>query len=189
MNAATLSATYRKFTENITTSYQDNVEYSTLTFIDYNDENQIEEQRIYTDDFKTNDVESVEGFFEDISNQHSVTNVDTNAQTSITFDPEIPYSSPANITWMGQTWGLDNVPIKYDSLQVFGNDIPYSTNYFEKNIILRIPNRFSLYNDFGKISKSSVENDGWVEFNVTGAMVTPADGQVYYTSNIEKFLD
>ena len=190
MNAPTLRATYRKFTENVTTSYTDTVEHSTLTFLDYY-EGEIKEQRIYKDDFKNNEVESVEGFFKDVSSQHSVTNVDTNAQAEMLFDPEIPHSSPANITWTGPTWSSDNVPIKYDSLQVIdeNNQIISSTNKYEKKIILRIPNRYSLYNDFGKISKSSVENEGWVEIEVTGAMVTPADGQVYYTSDIDAFTD
>lgn len=68
MNAAMLSATYRKFTENITTTYLDSFEYSTLTVIDYN-EGEVEERRIYKDNFKTNEGTSAEGFFRDLSNE------------------------------------------------------------------------------------------------------------------------
>jgi hypothetical protein len=59
---------------------------------------------------------------------------------------------------------------------------------FEKEIIIRIPNRFSLYNDFGKVSKFSVEDGGWVEFKVKGMLITPPDGQVYYTSDVDSFV-
>ncbi|MBA7484894.1 hypothetical protein ES707_20425 [subsurface metagenome] len=188
MNAETLSATYRKFTKNITTTYIDSFKYSTLTVIDYN-EGEVEEHRIYKDDFETSEGTSAEGFFEDLFNKHAITNVDTGAQSTVRFDPEIPYSHPANISWTGETWGSDNVPVKYDSLQVIGGDDSYSTNYFEKTIIIRIPNRYSLYNDFGKISRSKVENDGWVEFEVEGIFITPEDGQVYYTSDVYAFKD
>jgi len=186
MNAETLSATYRKFTKDITTTYVDSFKFSTLTVIDYN-EGKVEEHRIYKDDFKTNEGTSAEGFFEDLSNKHAITNVDTGAQSTVHFDSEIPYSHPANISWKGETWGSDNVPVKYDSLQVIGEDNSYSTNYFEKTIIIRIPNRYSLYDDFGKTSKSKVENDGWVEFEVEGVFITPENGQVYYTSDVYAF--
>lgn len=183
-NAHMLSASYRKFTETVTTRYTDAFEYSTLTMIDFN-EGEIEEQRIYKDEFKNNEVYGAEGFFEDLSYEHAITVIDTGAQSTIRFDPEIPYTHPANVSWEGETWGVDNVPVKYDSLQVIGDGYSYSTNHFERNIIVRIPNRYSIYNDFGK--NANPLNDGWVEFETEGMLVTPGDGRVYYTSDVYSF--
>ncbi|KKM94115.1 hypothetical protein LCGC14_1201570, partial [marine sediment metagenome] len=187
-NAPVLRATYRKFTENITTTYIDTFEQSTITVINW-EEGEIAEQRIYTDSFKTGEIEEVSEFFSGLSTEHSVTNIDTGQQYTVDFDPNIPFTHPADLTWQSETWGSDNIPIKYDSLQVIGDESFYSTNVFERTIIIRIPNRFSLYNDYGKTSRSQVENDGWVEFKVKGVLITPPDGQVYYTSDVESFID
>ena len=188
LNAGFLQATYRKFTENITTTYIDNFEQSTLTIIDFDDEGQIEEQRIYTDDFDTGEVDSIELFFSDLTTEHSVTDVGTGQQATVSFDSEIPYSHPANISWDVTTWGPDQVSVKYDSLQVIiGEDyFSYTTNAFESTIIIRIPNRFSIYDDFGS---NYALNDGWVEFEVKGILMTPPDGQVYYTSSVNDFAE
>ncbi|KKM73838.1 hypothetical protein LCGC14_1406410, partial [marine sediment metagenome] len=191
LNAPTLRATYRKFTENTTTSFIDNFEHSSITIIDWN-EGEIEEQRIYTDVFENYEVEDVESFFADVSTEHKVTNVDTGQEYSVSFDPELPFAHPANITWETKTWGSDNIPTQFDSLQVIdfiNEENSYTTNVFEPliPIHIRIPNRFSLYNDYGKTSRSQVVDDGWVEFEVEGVLITPPDG-VYYTSDIESFV-
>ncbi|MFX1391857.1 MAG: hypothetical protein ACFE9Z_17470, partial [Promethearchaeota archaeon] len=188
VNAPVLTATYRKFTENITTSWNDSFEYSTLAIIDFDESGDIEEQRIYTDDFDFYEIDQVEDFFSDLSAEHSITNVDTGQQSTVSFDPSLPFTHFENLTWKGKAWGLDNVPIKYDSLQVVGEDYQYTSNAFEKTIILRIPNRYSLYDDFGKTSRSQRENKGWVEFEVTGILIKPPKGRVYYTSDAEAFI-
>ena len=185
-NAGVLSATYRKFTENITTTYVDDFEQSTITIIDFDDEGDIEEQRVYKDDFENYEIDNVENFFSDLSAEHSITNLDTDQQYTVTFDSEIPFSHPANISWYTTTWGPDQVPTKYDSLQIIGEDYSHTSNYFDKTIIIRIPNRYSIYDDFGS---SYTTNGGWVEFEVKGVLITPPDGQVYYTSDLDSFIE
>ncbi|KKM07337.1 hypothetical protein LCGC14_1734960, partial [marine sediment metagenome] len=190
-NALVLKATYRKFTENTTTSFIDNFEQSSITVIDWN-QGEIEEQRIYTDMFENYEVEDVESFFSDVSTEHKVTNIETGQEYSVSFDPELPYAHPANITWDTTTWGPDNIPTQFDSLRVINfinEESSYTENVFEPEIPIhiRIPNRFSLYNDYGKTSRSQVTDSGWVEFEVEGVLITPPDG-VYYTSDIESFV-
>ncbi|KKM01570.1 hypothetical protein LCGC14_1793110, partial [marine sediment metagenome] len=190
MNAPVLQATYRKFTENTTTSYIDNFEQASITVTDWS-QGEIEEQRVYTDMFENYEVEDVESFFSDVSTEHKVTNVETGQEYSISFDPELPYAHPANITWETTTWGSDNIPVQYDSLQVINlinEDDSYTTNKFEETIKIRIPNRFSLYNDYGKTSRAQVKDDGYAEFEVKGVLITPPDGRVYYTSDVESFV-
>ncbi|KKN17379.1 hypothetical protein LCGC14_0966440, partial [marine sediment metagenome] len=186
MNAGTLQATYRKFTENITTTYIDNFEQSTLTIIDFDSEGEIEEQRTYTDDFENSQIDSIESFFSELSAEHSITHFETGQQSIVSFDPEIPFSHPANISWDIATWGPDQIPVKYDSLQVIGDDYSYTTNFFENTSIIRIPNRYSIYDDYGS---NYVANGGWVEFEVKGLLITPPSGQVYYTSDIDSFIE
>ncbi|MFW9874256.1 MAG: hypothetical protein ACFFG0_14215, partial [Candidatus Thorarchaeota archaeon] len=188
-NADVLHATYRKFTQNITTTYIDNFEHSAINIIDFDEEGEIEEQRIYRDDFENYEIDNVEKFFSTLSEEHSITNLDTDKQTTVIFDPEIPFSHPANISWNTKIWGPDQVPITYDSLLVSSEDYSYATNVFETTIIIRMSNRYSIYNDFGKNYRSSVVDDGWVEFEVEGVLVTPPDGKVYYTSDIESFIE
>ncbi len=190
VNALTLRATYRKFTENTTTSFIDSFEQSSITVIDWN-EGEIEEQRIYRDVFENYEVEDLESFFTDVSTEHKVTNIETGQEYSVLFDPELPYAHPANITWETGTWGPDNIPTQFDSLQVINfidKEDSYTTNAFEPKIPIhiRIPNRFSLYNDYGKTSRAQVDDNGWVEFEVEGVLITPPGG-VYYTSDIESF--
>ncbi|KKK99695.1 hypothetical protein LCGC14_2630160, partial [marine sediment metagenome] len=190
MNAPTLRATYRKFTKNTTTSFIDNFEQSSITVTDWN-QGEIEEQRIYTDVFENFEVEDVESFFADVSTEHKVTNIETGQEYSVSFDPELPYAHPANITWETTTWGPDNIPTQYDSLQVKNEEglITSTSNVFEPKIPIhiRIPNRFSLYNDYGKTSRSQVKDEGYAEFEVEGVLITPHDG-VYYTSDVESFV-
>jgi len=73
-------------------------------------------------------------------------------------------------------------------LQITGDGYTSSSNVFERNIIISIPNRYSLYNDYGKTTRSQVQDGGWVDFEVTGMLITPEDGQVYYTSDIDSFI-
>jgi len=176
-----------KFSEYTLSSYIDTLERSTLTVIDWN-EGEVEEQRIYTDEFENGEVENADDFFSSLSAEHSVTDIDSGQELTVDFDNEFPYTHPANISWDCETWGPDQVPIKYDSLQVIGEDYYKASNKFEKDIIIRIPNRFSLYNDFGKVNKWDLEDGGWVEFKVKGMLITPPDGQVYYTSDVDSFV-
>ncbi len=187
-NAGVLRSTFRKITQNITTTYIDTFEQATMTIIDYNEEGDIEERRIYKDDFENYEVNVADKFFSGLAAEHLVTNIDTGQQYPVRFDPEIPFSHPVNISWDTTTWGPDQVPVKYDSLQVIGEDDSYTTNIFEENIILRIPNRYSLYHDYGKSSKANVVDNGWVEFEVSGLLITPQDGKVYYTSDMKSFI-
>ncbi|MHA2276000.1 MAG: hypothetical protein ACXAC2_09550, partial [Candidatus Kariarchaeaceae archaeon] len=85
-NAPILRATYRKFTENITTRYVDSFERTAITVIDFDEEGEIEEQRIYTDSFVDGDVDNVAQFFSEVSEEHSVTSVDTGYLQSVSFD-------------------------------------------------------------------------------------------------------
>ncbi len=189
LNAPTLRASYRKFTHNYTTTYIDNFEESKITVIDFTEEGEIEEQRIYSDNFKGGEIENTDNFFSDLSTEHQITNTDTGQQTKVHFDPQIPFSHPSNISWQSNTWGSDQISTKYDELQVINEGNLSSTNLYEREIVISIPNRFSLYNDYGKRSRNSVENEGWVDFEVNGMLVTPEDGLVYYTSNLDSFID
>ena len=187
-NAPVLTSTYRKFTENVTTTYIDSFSKSTLTVIDFDDEGEIEEQRTYTDDFENFEV-GLDEFFSDLVEEHSITDINTGQESEISFDPDLPFTHFENLTWDTQTWGPDGVPVKYDSLYVEGDGYNYTSNAFEKTIILRIPNRYSLYEDYGVTSRYKTRNSGWAEFTATGMLIRPLDGKVYYTSDAEAFAE
>jgi len=187
-NEQYLEATYRKFTENISTIYTESYSQEKLTITDYNEE-EIEEQRVYIDDFKSNEVDELDQYFKIAVLQHQITNVDTGEALNIEFDPILPYTNPLNITWTGETWGSDDVPIKLDSLHVFRLNGSYTTNYFEKQLYIRIPNRYSLYNDYGIQSRDDTYDSGYAQFLTKGILITPQDGEVYYTGDIEAFID
>ncbi|MHA1279503.1 MAG: hypothetical protein ACTSQ8_20065 [Candidatus Helarchaeota archaeon] len=189
LNAGILKSSYRKFTENVTMQYTDSFDHSQITIMEYGNDGEIMERRTYTDEFDTGEIDNVEQYFGKVMEEHSIIVMDDDVSLEIDFDPEFPISDPINGTWNSKTWGTDNIPIKYDNLKVEREDESYSDNAFMKTVILRIPNRFSLYNDYKKISRESVKNDGWVELEATGVLIQPQDGLVYYTSDLDSFND
>ncbi len=186
-NEEYLRATYRKFKENITSIYKESFTQERLTIIDFDNEGEIEEQRIYSDDFKNSESYDINQLFKTRISEHSITNTITGEQIVISFDPNLSFTDPMNISWIGETWGPDNVPLKLDSLQIIGEDYTYTTNIFEREIYIRIPNRFSLYNDYGIQSRANTYDNGYVEYLTEGIMLTPQDGQVYYSGDIKLF--
>ncbi|KKM85823.1 hypothetical protein LCGC14_1285190, partial [marine sediment metagenome] len=109
----------------------------------------------------------------------------------------------SSINWDVETWGPDDVPMKFDYLNHMTNinreyiedgdksyyrfidaDITTESN-IEKTIIISIANQYSLYYDY-------LNNDDPTEpitkFTVTGVFVTPKDG-VYYSSQKELYSD
>ncbi|MHA1267750.1 MAG: hypothetical protein ACTSRS_21115 [Candidatus Helarchaeota archaeon] len=188
-NTGFLKATYRSFTENVTMQYTDSFARSQITVINYDEDGEPWEQRVYSDEFDTGEVDEVEKYFENAMRENSVVQVDDGMSLEVTFDPEFPISNPSNVSWSCKTWGQDNMPLKYDNLEVYHDNGFYSTNAFERKIIIRIPNRYSLFHDYQKISRDSVKDGGWVEFETEGILIAPQDGMVYYTSDRDSFDD
>ncbi|MBD3211146.1 MAG: hypothetical protein GF311_00955, partial [Candidatus Lokiarchaeota archaeon] len=111
-----LHNTYRKFTEEVTTQYtSQSVGQESITITDY-EKGEILEQRTYADDFRTQEIDEVEGYLSNLFSEHTITNVETGEQLIIEFDPTLPFTDPANISWSSEVWGADNIPIKYDKL-------------------------------------------------------------------------
>ncbi|MHA1279520.1 MAG: hypothetical protein ACTSQ8_20150 [Candidatus Helarchaeota archaeon] len=189
LNSGFLRSTYRKFTENLTTTYSDSFDSSRLAFIDYGENGKLIEKRIYSDEFDTGEIDEVGEYFDDLMGKHLSIQFDNEISMDVELDPQFPMTIPSNISWSGETWGMDGVPIKYDGLTVQDENGIFTTNAFQKKIILRIPNRYSLYNDYGKISRESVKDDGWVKLEATGIMIHPQDGLVYYTSDHDSFIN
>ncbi|TFF94520.1 MAG: hypothetical protein EU543_01090 [Promethearchaeota archaeon] len=188
LNKPFLDATYRKFTQNTTTVYQDGYDNEQLTVIEYDEEGNVAEQRIYSDNFETNDMEGLDTFFTELTSEHSITNVDTEEEMTIEFDPSIPFTTPENCTFIEDGWGPDAVPVKYDQLRVINKEERIIQNKFEREIIIRIPNRYSLYDDYGVHNRNQRHNEGNSDFLTTGILIRPQDGQVFYTADKDKFL-
>ncbi|MEJ2248102.1 MAG: hypothetical protein P8Y97_00400 [Candidatus Lokiarchaeota archaeon] len=208
-----LKATYRKFLQTTEVKYRDEYKEESVTIIEYN-EGEIAERRIYSDQFDEgfSSQTKLSDLFSGIMNTHRVTDVSTDEELTISFDPELPFTDPSNISYgnydildqdygnnipkyisyenvklWGQQYG-DNIPKKYDSLRIISENEDFTTNCYEKEIILQIPNRYSLYNDYGKLLESSAKDDGIAEFKIKGILLTPQDGKVYYTSDKNAFM-
>ncbi|TXT67761.1 MAG: hypothetical protein BAJALOKI1v1_10024 [Promethearchaeota archaeon] len=180
-------STYRKYYWDMTSEYTDSFTYEQIKIIEYDDQGEISESRIYKDDFRNDEIGNVAQFLSNLIEEHRVTNVETGEQLSISFNPNLPFSRPEDIDWECEVWGVDGVPIKFDSLTVLGGDgleVIDETNVYQQEIIIRIPNRYSLYNDFRKTAIWQVANMGFADFKVEGILVTPQDGKVYITSDM-----
>ena len=171
-----LRNSYRKFTKTTTSKYIDEYVFEQLIVQDWN-EGVIEQTRIYSDEFNGNDMAY------NYEDSQTVRVLATQQHQEIPFIPELSSSNPSMINWDVSTWGSDNMPVKFDSLTTITEGNEEIDNYYEKTITLVIPNRFSLYYDYGKQSMDDVKDNGNVKFEVSGIFVTPPDGKVYYTSD------
>ncbi|TFF90048.1 MAG: signal peptidase I, partial [Promethearchaeota archaeon] len=189
--SSTLRRSYRKFTTNTTTIYTNSYQHEKISIVEFDSEGDILETRTYNDIFDDGESSNVGTYLSDLAEEHKITNVETGEQITIEFDSSLPFTSPSNISWEGARWGQDNIPVQFDELIVRDaeGNIEYSDNYFKDTITIRIPNRYSLYNDYGKVSLDEVTDEGYASFNVTGMLVTPTDGMVYYTSDLDSFIE
>ncbi|MFX1236477.1 MAG: hypothetical protein ACFE8P_02020, partial [Promethearchaeota archaeon] len=78
------------------------------------------------------------------------------------------------------------VPEKFDSLTTISPNGRSESNIYEQTIAIELPNRYSVYNDFGTVAGKAV-NGGSVALEVTGMLVQPHDGQVYFSSDKDAF--
>ncbi|GAI03690.1 unnamed protein product [marine sediment metagenome] len=142
-------------------------------------EGEIIETRIYSDNFDNNEIDT------GINIEYTITDTETGHQTSIPIDSSLFITVPSEDAREVEVWVGDSVPVKFDSKTTINEESEETENWFEKTITLRIPNRFSLYNDIYK--SSDLTDGGNAEFTVSGMFITPPDGMVYYTSDKESF--
>ncbi|MHA1439471.1 MAG: hypothetical protein ACTSPD_18025 [Promethearchaeota archaeon] len=172
-----LKSSYRKFTKTSTVSYVKEYCSEQITISDYS-EGRIEEQRIYKDDFDSGERLADEGTY-------PVRNLITRALQDVPSVPELSKTDPSDGSWDAETWGVDDVPVKFDALTKISMGKRQTENAFERTIKLVIPNRFSVYHDFYKSSKENAL--GSTEIEVSGVFITPPGGQVYFSSDKELF--
>ncbi len=173
-----LKATYNKFTKTTDTTYIEDYIIEEITFTDWS-EGEIVETRIYSDEFDNNEINT------GITGVYTITDTTTGQQISVSADSSLFITEPLSTGLEIETWSEDDVPVIFDSKTTINELRIENENYFEKTITLRIQNRFSLYNDIYKTSDPT--DGGNVEFTVSGMVITPPDGMVYYTSDKELF--
>ncbi|KKN57054.1 hypothetical protein LCGC14_0566120, partial [marine sediment metagenome] len=144
------------------------------------EEGDILETRHYTDGFINND----ESLF-DTGEALSITNTESGEQMKIS--PDALMFNISHTNWNTETWSVDNVPIKFDTVKVkkSGEDDAVS-NIYDAKIIINIPGRNSLYYDFLKDSPLD-ERYPNTKFVVEGVLITP-DAGVYVTSDKDVYL-
>ncbi len=171
-------STYMKFSEIAYSYYISSDEQETITVTDW-EEGEITSVRTYAENFKM--LESCTG----AEYAYQVTSSETGQIIDISTNMELPITDPADQEWDVETWGVDNIPVMFDTMSEYTGDQLFTTNYFEETITISIPNRFSLYHDYGVVDYDDAEQ--FTEFKLTGILITPPDGMVYYTTNKEEF--
>jgi len=91
-------------------------------------------------------------------------------------------TDPQQLNWSAETWGVDSVPLQFDTVytNTFNGEID-TYNIYESEIKINIKNRYSLYHDYLKEKDSLFRGD--TIFIANGVFITPKDGLVYYTSD------
>ena len=171
----TLLATYSQYRYITNIHRSDEVTTEKITFTDF-EEGEISQIREYSDNF-VNDL-SLFNSEPDITSL-SITHTDTELQRNATL-PLFALTDPTQINWTTETWGDDNIPLKFDTLTTIIDENNINTeNHFEEAIRIRINSKYSLYHDYLEIGDS----ERYTLFDVEGIFITPSDGMVFYTSD------
>ncbi len=153
----------------------------TLTYDDM-EEGEIIETRYYADNFV--DDRSLFIAEEDVET-FTIVDLDTRQQ----IDATNILINASQLEWSTNTWGIDNVPIKFDTVTTVQGDTIDISHVNERTIYINIDNRYSLFYDHLQSNLNEVRNGGVTTFKVTGVLLTPLDGKVYYTSDKELFQE
>ncbi|GAI60643.1 unnamed protein product, partial [marine sediment metagenome] len=100
---------------------------------------------------------------------------------------ELPIGySPSFLDNSREGWARDVISEKFDQVFIISPDREVEIiNIHQENITINISSRFSPYHDHRKVSQETAVKD--TSFEVTGVLIVPADGQVYYTSDKNAF--
>ncbi|MHA2010196.1 MAG: hypothetical protein ACXABO_21345 [Promethearchaeota archaeon] len=174
-----LTASYVRYDDLSSSSKSKQSTSETLTYVDWDHDHMVQ-MREYKD--------SLEDRFSFLNLESGLETYDiTNYETGETTEVHAPLfiMSPEEFTSQ-ETWGVDNVPIKFDALTILQEGIFTYENLYEKSIIINIPNRYNLFHDYLRTDLSAVSTEG-TAFRVEGAFITPPDETVYYTSDMDAF--
>ncbi|KKN55254.1 hypothetical protein LCGC14_0584220, partial [marine sediment metagenome] len=149
-------------------------------------EGEILETRHYTNAFV--DDNSLFNAEEDIN---TLSIIDQNTGQQIEVNANNLMFNTSQVAWNINTWGSDNVPVKFESIKTISQDGEETfSNMQEETITIRIYGRYSPYYDIFKDSVPQIFPQQFpsTEFVVTGPLITPSDG-VYFTSEKDAFFD
>ncbi|MHA2101048.1 MAG: hypothetical protein ACW99A_20450, partial [Candidatus Kariarchaeaceae archaeon] len=169
-----LTASYVRYDDLSSSSKSEQSTSETLTFVDWDHDHMIQ-MREYKDAF--DDRFSFLNLESELET-YNITDYETGEETEV--HAPLFVISPEEFN-LQETWGVDNVPIKFDALTILQEGIFTYDNLYEKSIIINIPNRYNLFHDYLKTDLSAVKTEG-TAFKVEGAFITPPDQMVYYTS-------
>ena len=168
-----LTSTYTKFTKESMKSYIDKQEEEKITITQW-EEGEITETRIYTNEY--------DGSFFDNED------VDTLILMNIDSEQEFEISEAQTTDYLTdkrEGWVADSIPEYFDQLTVYTDITQESYNLYSKTITISIPGRFSAYSDHLVFDETKATQD--TQFTVSGVLITPEDGLVYYTSDKDLF--
>ncbi|MHA2172590.1 MAG: hypothetical protein ACXAB7_22180, partial [Candidatus Kariarchaeaceae archaeon] len=172
----------------------------TLTYIDWDNSNEdgvnkIKELREYRDVYKGRDGWMSQYFDDKIS--HRIT-----TENNKVYDVAVPLFLLRPNEVIGETgvddftWGSDNAPLKFESLTTITPDeegrlSAEFDNYYYRNIKIRLMDRLDLFHDYLKQDPNEghySDYDGTI-FEVEGAFITPKTKKVWYSSDMEMFIE
>ncbi|GAI81569.1 unnamed protein product, partial [marine sediment metagenome] len=137
------------------------------------------ETRVYKDLFEDETVDI------GIDLSKTITNLETGQQQDVPLD-----FIPAVQTEEYDKWNDgSNVPSKFESLTIVNSETSSSENInlFEREINIVIPSRINPYDDYKKVVSLKTSSTSDMKLKITGVLITPADGKVYYTSDKDSF--
>jgi hypothetical protein len=149
-----------------------------ITYIDW-EEGEVTQTRTYRDNFI--DDSSKFNSEEDITTL-SITDLKTGQEFAISSN--FPLSSPSEIEYSTERWGVDEVPVKFDTFIREDNSGSQTECVYDRYIFIDLPSRFSLYHEY----LEPVAQVGSTIYEVLGVFITPEDG-VYYTSDVDDFKE
>ncbi|MHA2338680.1 MAG: hypothetical protein ACXACX_15335 [Candidatus Hodarchaeales archaeon] len=175
----TLQSFSAVYLETLHLDYRSSETEEILTYYDL-DKGEVVETRSYEDKFV--DDKSLFISEEDIES-YSILNLENGQQ----IDATNVLINASHLDWSTNTWGIDNIPNKYETVITTQGDSVSVSNLNEQTVIINIDNRYSLFYDYLQTISNEVKNEGTTTFIVTGVFITPSDGLVYFTSEKDAF--
>ena len=176
----TLTRTYKKYSIVSTKLYVENFVSEQITVNKW-ENGTLLKTKIYRDLFKDESIDL------GIDLSHTITNLETGQQQDIPLDfiPAIQTEQDSYDVWDDDS----NVPGKFESLTTIDLETSLSVkrNLFEQPVNIIIPSRINPYEDYKKILSLKNTDASDVMLSLTGVLITPADGKVYFTSDKESF--
>ncbi|TXT58973.1 MAG: hypothetical protein BAJALOKI2v1_270001 [Promethearchaeota archaeon] len=141
------------------------------------EEGELKEMRTYSNMFKHDECITLDPI------GYTVEMADSDVERDVSKSSSLTITDPDRQELYDNTWGIDDIPIKYDALTVYNEQGMYSTNKYEKTISLTVPSRYSLYHDYKKNDPSLTKD---LVVDVKGVLIKPENG-VYITSDKEAY--